>query len=38
MVLKKKTAKVEAVVLDEEKLHKVLGKWRRLSIGPLTSV
>lgn len=38
MVLKKKTVKVEAVVLDEEKLHKVLGNWRHLSIGPLTSI
>lgn len=25
MVVKKKTAKVEAVVLDEEKLHKLIG-------------
>lgn len=26
MVVKKKTAKVEAVVLDEENLHKLIGK------------
>lgn len=30
MVHKKKTATVEAVVLDEEKLHKVLGNWEHL--------
>lgn len=38
MVLKKKTVKVEAVVLDEEKLLKVLGNWRHLFIGPLKSM
>lgn len=30
MVVKKKTAKVEAVVLDEEKLHKLIGNVAKL--------
>lgn len=30
MVVKKKTAKVEAVVLDEDKLHKLIGNVTKL--------
>lgn len=32
MVVKKKTSKVEAVALDEEKLHKLLGKGVKVQI------
>ena len=32
MVVKKKTAKVEAVVLDEENLHKLIGKLSSLML------
>lgn len=31
MVVKKKTAKVEAVVLDEQKLHLLIGKVFKIS-------
>lgn len=30
MVVKKKTAKIEAVVLEEEKLHKLIGNVAKL--------
>lgn len=38
MVVKKKTAKVEAVVLDEENLHKLIGNETKLPMSKLTMV
>lgn len=32
MVVKKKTSKVEAVALDEEKLHKLLGEGVKVQV------